>query len=165
MICQKCGKNAATNHIHTVLNGIVKDVYLCTDCAKKYKLIQFQGGGFEAMLSELLNDGVSHKNSIRCDCCGLTLDDVKRTGRIGCSNCYNVFREFLLPTVQKLHGSTRHLGKSPLKREGNISAQPSESAESIDIIKDLKSKLQTAIADEEYELAAVLRDEIKRLEE
>ena len=164
MVCQVCNKALATSHIHSVVNGIVKDVYLCSDCAKNYKLHDFKNDSFEDMLLSLFNDAINTK-SVKCDCCGLTFEEIKRSGRMGCGQCYQTFAQQLIPMVQKIHGSTRHLGKSPqdsLKIETN---KNSNVTDDVNVVDHLKSKLKVAIDSEEYELAALLRDEIKRLEE
>lgn len=165
MICSKCGKNAATNHIHTVINGIVKDVYLCPLCAKESNVSAFSNGDLFEMFSYLLNGektgGESHK---KCELCGSTIEDISKSGRVGCDKCYDVFKAELEPLLIRIHGRTEHIGKKP-KSTVESSVGEIFDKQNIDTENDeiavLKEQLKKAIADENYEQAAVIRDEIK----
>ena len=75
---------------------------------------------------------------------------------MGCNRCYEVFREHLEPTLRRIHGNTVHTGKLPKKGAGKIKLQRQ--------IEQLKSELQAAVVNEQYEKAAELRDRIKELE-
>lgn len=161
MICEKCKKNKATTHLHTVSNGIVKDAYLCSECAKVYKASQFDNSELFDIMQSFFNDSLRVKNDVKCDKCGSTFQEVKTKGRLGCANCYSTFVEQLNETILKLHGSTVHKGKRPF---GDTKNNAEKNDEKYDLISDLKEKLKLAIENEEYEKAAVLRDEIKRLE-
>ena len=93
---------------------------------------------------------------LKCPSCGLSYDDFKQKGRLGCGKCYETFRRLLLPLIKKIHSATRHTGKAPLHLEKRVSSQLK--------IKELHQHLQRAIQLEEYEEAAKLRDQIKELE-
>ncbi|MBO5747165.1 MAG: UvrB/UvrC motif-containing protein [Clostridia bacterium] len=164
MICEKCKKNNATAHLHSVSNGIVKDAYLCSECANAYKVAKFDNGDLFDIMQSFLNDTARVKNNIKCDSCGITFQEVKANGRLGCANCYSAFENQLSDTILKLHGSTVHKGKRPYNDAKNYDVT-SESDDKYDLISDLKQKLKMAVENEQYEQAAVLRDEIKRLEE
>lgn len=163
MLCQNCGANNATSHIHSVINGVVHDKYLCCECAKKYRNSNFEDDGLLKILTSFLNEGVPNiKNSIqKCDCCGTSLYDISKTGKVGCCNCYNVFKNELIPTLVRIHGRTSHVGKNPYEYTEKATNQPTNNDEKIE---NLKRELSTAVANEEYEQAAILRDEIKALE-
>jgi len=92
----------------------------------------------------------------KCNVCGMSFDDFKRTGKIGCANCYNVFRDNLIPILRRLHGSTEHTGKIPAKTARSIQNE--------NVVERLKQELAEAISKEEYERAAELRDRIRELE-
>ncbi len=164
MICQKCNKSNATAHLHSVSNGIVKDAYLCSECAKAYKVAQFESSDLLDIMQSFFNDSVRVKNDIKCESCGMIFDEVKAKGRLGCANCYSAFIDQLSDTILKLHGSTVHKGKRPYDTAKNNDITE-KSDDKYDLISDLKEKLRMAIENEQYEQAAVLRDEIKRLEE
>ena len=97
---------------------------------------------------------------IRCETCGCSFDDIVKSGKVGCADCYETFYDKLLPSLRKIHGQTSHVGKKP--REA-AEPQPGAGADS-DRTQALKQKLAEAVADQNFELAAVLRDEIRRME-
>jgi protein arginine kinase activator len=93
---------------------------------------------------------------VRCDVCGMSFEDFRKTGKLGCGNCYSVFRENLNPILRRIHGSTEHTGKVP----GRVSICMKTTNE----LGKLRAELTAAISSEEYEKAAELRDKIKDLE-
>jgi len=97
------------------------------------------------------------KRGLKCANCGLTYQDFRRIGRLGCSECYRVFKDSLEVLLKRIHGSTQHLGRSPAKA---VAAPPQKRSE----IELLRAKLQRAVGLEEFEEAARLRDKIRALE-
>ena len=61
-----------------------------------------------------------------------------------------------MPTIRRIHGNTEHIGKAA-ESAGEQNRIQNE-------IEELKSQLQKAIDDQEFEKAAELRDKIKSLE-
>ncbi len=167
MLCQKCKQNNATSHIHYVRNGIVRDMYLCNACASDFKTDGLYDGDVFKMLSSLLNNNKADtKNTVRCDCCGTDFDEIRKTGKVGCGNCYRIFEKQLSPTIARLHGKTVHVGKIPSinKINKSISNDENPAKTKEQIIAELKNDLASAIKNEEYEKAAVIRDRIKEEE-
>jgi len=78
--------------------------------------------------------------------CGHTIRDIVFTGRVGCGNCYEYFKKELMPLIEMYQSSLKHKGKVPKN-----------------IILTLEEQLKRAVAKEDYETAARLRDEIKLL--
>ncbi len=160
MLCQKCGKNAATTHIKTVINGKVTEQNLCGYCAAKNGYTNFSGGSITNLLASMLGQSMQINSAIptrKCNCCGATFADIAETGKVGCAQCYTEFEEELLPYLKRIHGSVRHTGKVPGSKELVV-------AESRDKLTELKAKLASLVAAEKYEEAAVVRDEIKKME-
>ena len=160
MFCEKCGKRIATTHIKTVVNGSVKERDLCEVCAAEEGYSEFHGGGLADMLISMLS-GVStdreEKSARRCPVCGSDFSDIAKTGKAGCSECYKTFYTELLPYLKRLHGSVNHVGKTP-------DAVSNETGEKTDELTQLRERLQTLVAEEKYEEAALVRDKIKELE-
>jgi len=98
----------------------------------------------------------------KCPRCGLTYEDFKRVGRLGCGECYSAFKDSLLPLLKRIHGSTQHYGKSPKKFKKVVKTTVVTKGKK-DELGDLKDKLQKAINMEEFEEAAKIRDKIKDL--
>src|SRR5262249_11329212 len=93
---------------------------------------------------------------VQCPRCGLLYSSFKETGRLGCSECYTAFQFQLRPLLRRIHGDTRHRGKAPT----HAGAAGTGARE----IQRLHDDLQRAVEREEFEKAAGIRDEIRRLE-
>ena len=135
MKCEKCGKNEATMYYKETVNGVTREMHLCPECAQKENL----GGAFENAFQSM--------NHFWSDPFHSFLGG-------GCPDCYSTFADILNPYVQKIHGATRHIGTAPAAPE-----QPKA-----DPVADLKAQLKAAVESEDYERAASLRDEIRRME-
>lgn len=158
MMCENCGKNPATTHLKTVLNGVVHEKHLCSYCAANKGYGNLGKLSLTNMLASMLGEGISAGKPItkRCECCGASFSDIAQSGRVGCSECYSVFRQELLPSLNRLHGKAIHVGNTP-KEE--LKEETKEEK-----IKKLKLQLADAIKAEEFENAAKLRDAIRALE-
>lgn len=160
MLCEKCGKNTATTHIKTVINGVVTEMNLCGYCAAKHGYTDFSKGSLSALLSSMLASGVQNAGKIqtgRCSFCGATFAQIAESGKVGCANCYKDFKNELLPYFKRIHGSVQHSGKNPISvKLATTSATPT--------IEELKIRLAELVALEKFEEAAVLRDKIKEEE-
>ena len=171
MLCEKCKKNEAKINLITVVNGEKHEIWLCENCAKDISSIPFFSSvgqninfPFQGMLTEMLSNIDGNKvdidnNKIKeiiCTNCGLTYDEFKKTGRLGCSDCYEEFKVVLEPRIKSLQVGVKHIGKIPnMKGEELIRRRK---------LKNLKEEMQQLIVAEEYERAAIVRDEIRTLE-
>lgn len=168
MLCQNCKVNNATNHIHSVVNGVVSDKYLCSKCAALLQSNQFSDDSIFSMLSSFLNDGVEAKvksqTAKRCECCNMSFAEISKTGRVGCGNCYKTFGKELMPTLVRIHGRSTHVGKGVQTVDVITDKAPNSQETAENKVDTLKKELQKAIETEEYERAAELRDEIRRAE-
>jgi protein arginine kinase activator len=169
MLCDICKKNEATVHLTEIVNEEVRELHICEKCARvKGVSIQQHFGIAEFLsgLAEVPADTVSRKShiSIKCPDCGMSYDNFKKIGRFGCAKCYSAFKRALYPLFKKIHGTSCHIGKEPLKSAAVRTDKPSAAKTVKDKLKDLKAKLLDAIKAEEFERAAVLRDKIKAIE-
>ena len=157
MMCDKCKKNPATTHIKTVTNGVVNETNLCSYCAAEQGYNNFGKISLTNMLASMFGDGIGKLDSVttRCNCCGAAFSDIVESGRLGCSECYNVFKEHLMPSLIRLHGKASHIGNRPAGVNEENNQQK---------INDLKENLKLAVKNEEFETAAKIRDQIKELE-
>ena len=161
MLCEICGKNAATTHIRTVVNGEIYEKHICSSCAAKEGYGDIKSNNLSELLSSMLGESnFQFKKSevTRCKCCGSSFSDIAESGKCGCAECYSVFYEQLLPYIKRVHGSTEHMGKTLEK----TSSEQRKIQEKID---KLRAQLNQLINEEKYEQAAVVRDEIKKLKE
>lgn len=158
MLCEKCKKNHADTHISKTVNGVHYEMNLCSACAAE-EGFENLGGGLFGMLAYMFgeNAGVYGKNETkRCKQCGRSFSDIAESGRLGCAECYKTFSAELEPSLQRIHGKIKHIGK-------HSKAYNKKTDDKTDIEK-LKEKLSEAVSREEYEKAAEIRDEIKKLE-
>jgi len=166
MICEKCKKNEAKIHLIKLINAERTETWLCEGCAKEISEISLisslspiEGASFQNILNgyfEVLNNNKKEKIEIVCKNCGLTYSQFRNSGQLGCASCYDSFSEFLRPMIKRIHGDLEHVGKIP-NEAGNQFIE-------IKRIKRLKEELQKCISVEAYERAAIIRDEIKILE-
>lgn len=166
MNCQECGKKPATLHFTKIVNGEKTEFHFCEACAReKGELIPGAPNGFSIhnLLSGLLDFEPNNTNvigskpqEIRCEECGLTYAQFGKLGHFGCSSCYSYFSDRLDPILKRVQGNTVHIGKIP-KRVGGLIRGKRE-------IEELKKELQSRIEKEEFEQAALIRDQIRELE-
>ena len=158
MLCCICKEREATVHLTQIAGDKMQKVDLCEDCAKTKGL--YDPTGF-SLADLLLGLGASQEieqaaggSEIQCPRCGFTQADFKKAGRLGCPDCYTAFAEALENLLKTMHKGTRHVGKVPENLR--------ESRDSNDRLKLLQKRLAKAIESEDFERAAVLRDEIKQ---
>lgn len=159
MLCDICHKNIATVHLTEIINDKVVEMHICQACAqtKANELNEHLNiSGFLGGLADMVGGLPQERRSLRCPSCGLSYEEFKEKGRLGCEKCYETFRRFLLPLLKKIHSSIVHTGKSPVSLDKKTSGKPR--------ITELHQRLKKAIQLEEYEEAARLRDQIKELE-
>lgn len=161
MKCQKCGKFDATTHITEIANGIKTESWLCSHCANSadgnFSFSDLFHSDFDNFWGSMLGQQkVFDKSLQQCPICNSTLSDIKKTGRLGCSECYSAFHDFLLNPLKEIQGSTKHIGKVParIKKINKVEQET----------KNLKDLLNQAVQNQEFEKAAELRDRIKLLE-
>jgi len=90
-----------------------------------------------------------------CSMCGWSFTNIDKTGKVGCGGCYETFKNELTPTVMQIHGTAKHTGKIPKNRSAQISAKRK--------IEELNIKMKKVIAEQNFEEAAVIRDEINKI--
>ena len=162
MLCDNCGENEAVIHLTQIVDNQMGTFHLCEACAAEKGLEpEPEAGNFPLtdFLAQMSQEQPSSEESgsTRCDYCGLTLDDFKKIGRLGCPHCYVTFDAHLRGLFRRLHGGTQHVGKVYLPPD-------STAAERSEQLNRLRRKLQSAVDREEFEQAAKLRDQIHELE-
>ena len=152
----------ASIHLTQVVNNEVRSLHLCEACAAAQGLDASPGAPAEPLvefLTQMAKEPMADAPgaSGACPSCGLTAAELKRTGRLGCSTCYLHFASHLRTLVRRLHGATQHTGKGFVARELAGTKRTAQ-------IVGLRRSLQRAIDGEEFERAAGLRDELRRVE-
>ena len=174
MTCDICGKKKATVHLTEIVDEQMSEMHLCEECARQKSTQMEQQFGLADLLAGLSDTSKptaskeGEKSVLKCIRCALPYEDFRKFGRLGCGECYTSFKEHLTGLLRKIHGSNKYLGKTPVTYQENKTAANPESAVALlpsDALADLKKQLQSAIAAEDFEKAAQIRDKIRNFEQ
>jgi protein arginine kinase activator len=156
MICESCKEREATVHLTQVVDGAIKKLHLCEECAAKSG---FDVHGPISITDILLGMGGAKETAPEtpertCPRCHMRRTDFKKSGRFGCAMCYEAFAEDLPSLLRAMHRSGQHVGKIPASRSAGIQMEAE--------LATLQQALERAIAEERFEEAARIRDEIQK---
>ncbi len=149
MLCQICKQNNAVTFIQKRDGRRNEMMPICAACAEKLQYTDWSD-----LLEYFLN---TSRQTVTCPLCGTTADEISKTGLVGCSQCYVVFDRMLRPSIERIHGKTVYRGKVPAVIVNNL---PEEKT----AVEQLKEKLKIAVLNEDYESAALLRDQIRKIQ-
>ncbi len=166
IFCDECKKNIATVFLTKISSDEVSKVQLCDECANRMEetteaanLIAFLPqilSGLQGMEDQHLIEDVLSCEPVICEFCGTSFNDFQKMGFVGCAECYRAFDEKLVAVLLDFQEATEHIGKIPGKA--------SESAKLRKRLVELERFLERQIAEEEYESAAAVRDQIREIE-
>lgn len=161
MKCEICNKKEAVIHVQQIMGTSVYELHLCEDCAKA-KGIAARSDELKLSLQDLLLGLMDFHTDDRkgevasCPSCGMSYADFRKEGRVGCTACFSAFHKDIVSVFGGKKSPILHAGKYPKK---------------LKLLKtllidreELKLKLDEAVRQENYEIAAVLRDRIEELE-
>ena len=155
--CSQCGE-VATVHLTQIINNKIIKVDLCESCAQKKGVTDPEGFSLADLLQKTHGGAATGgEPKLSCPKCGLNTADFRRTGRLGCASCFEVFAPLLRPALEDMHMGTEHQGKVP---ERALNRQDVHRQ-----LSSLQSALAAAIDEEAYEEAAKLRDQIRAIEQ
>jgi len=163
MLCQICGKSAASVHFTEIHDNKMSEIHVCERCAEekglhtptskhKFDIADLLAG----MVDSMTSTEEERVGSVQCSTCGLLYSQFRETGRVGCADCYHAFRFQLRPLLRRIHGSVECKAKIPPRAGGDESHARQ--------IQRLHDELQRLVEHEEFERAAAIRDEIRRLQ-
>ena len=158
MNCDVCKTNKATVFLTQMVDNKIQSVNLCDACSKEKGVSDSTGFG---LADKLFGLGASQEmersgGMQKCPVCGFSQADFKKTGRLGCAQCYETFADSLTSLLKAMHKGTSHIGKVPARLLRTIQTDAK--------MKDLERDLEQAVRAEDYESAAEIRDQIKQLE-
>ncbi len=157
MKCEICGIKEAVLFVQQITSNKTKEMHICLDCAKLHGL----SGNFEIpinnLFSELLNNSQTtvKQHKAACPVCGFMLEDLQKKHKLGCPECYTFFKSEVFSLLKKSGIEGTYHGSMP-KRLANFRS----------ILTDrmiFQEKLDKAVAEEDYEKAAIYRDKLKAL--
>lgn len=161
MQCENCGNEDAVVQLTTVKENEMRVLHLCQSCAADKGVESGATGGALPLADFLaqMGKGVAEETPGlgACPSCGLTPGQLKQSGRLGCSQCYGHFEQHLRGLLRRLHGATQHVGKT-------VTPRSAEEQDRTARVESLRRSLQRAVDAEDFEHAASLRDQIRRME-
>lgn len=164
-VCDLCHEKPATIHVQESVHGRERTLHVCPTCAAREKLTpkaldslsltEFLYS-FADLAAELGEDSErdAELDALECPTCGLTGAQFREHGLLGCPSCY--------AALAPCFGADRPTGGLPLP--GPL-APPERDAEARRGLRDLQDELDRAVEAENYERAAILRDEIQELQQ
>lgn len=175
--CQLC-ENDATVHEVMVKNGVRMERHLCEACAQKHGLATQP---INELISKYIISGTPAPAGIKpppppgseaCPGCELTFNQFKQTGVLGCPECYRAFENLLSPLIERAHnGTSQHVGKQPKRllataAEGRVNPEiiVGTAEDRAKRLRAVRQQLDEAVQNEQYERAAKLRDELRKLQ-
>ncbi|MBT8486980.1 MAG: hypothetical protein HKO59_09560 [Phycisphaerales bacterium] len=158
MKCDRCNKPAVVHEV-TVKDGVKTEMHLCEEHASAKGIALPDETPINQLLTQFVickENRPARSRRIRCQTCGTAFASFRRSGLLGCSDCYGAFEEHLGPMIERAqNGGTSHAGKCPRRGGATIDQQLH--------IQRLFKELEDAVASEEYEKAAQLRDRLRDL--
>ncbi len=184
MTCKRCGKNNAEIYYKQTVNGKTSEYALCQECAEELRKngeldinIPFSYDSFPSFfgfndffgITGLPKGAYGTKKAVsekkKCTLCASTFEDLVKSGKVGCAECYKVFKDELRASIENIHGNAKYMGRqikktAPESVESFEAETPKEQSE----LEKLRFELEMAVKEQEYEKAAVLRDRIREIE-
>ena len=162
MLCDVCRERDATVTLTHAVKGEVNVLNLCQGCAAERANETSGTTPLKNMIADYLpavqaQAVAAQVESIRCSFCSMSLGDFREAGRLGCASCYTTFDQSLRALLRRVHGNARHVGRQ-------YEAPPPDLLREVTVLGELRDRLHRAIAQEEFEEAAQLRDKIRGME-
>jgi len=180
VLCESCGQREATIHEVLIKGGTKLEKHLCEVCAQTPADEPASNLPINELISKyMVSPGVTAtdktderepQSTTVCPSCAMSLREFRQSGLLGCPVCYTVFEEQLGPLIERAHeGGACHVGKTPRRaldsgrEKGDVERLLGDSKERADRLGALRKQLTDAVESEQYERAAQLRDEMRRV--
>ncbi len=162
MLCDECRERDASVHLTQAAGGEVTQRHLCAKCAAEQGIETTVTTPPKHVIGEFLQAvqqqaSAAQADAVRCTYCAMTLRDFRATGRLGCSRCYATFEQSLRELLRRVQGSAKHVGRRYVPPAVDVLAKATT-------IGELRDRLRRAVENEEFEVAATLRDQIRDAE-
>ncbi|MBN8643810.1 MAG: UvrB/UvrC motif-containing protein [Planctomycetes bacterium] len=159
--CDRCAADATVHEV-TLKSGEKVEHHLCESCARSAGIAINAAISLEKLVTTFVTQHAAAAGpravSNACEGCGLTFAEFRQKGLLGCPSCYASFEQQIGPLIERAHqGATHHCGKTPAKAEFSEAMRQRMTL--------LRQQLSEAVASEQYERAAVIRDELSRVTE
>ncbi|MCB9898105.1 MAG: UvrB/UvrC motif-containing protein [Planctomycetes bacterium] len=156
--CDRCD-SPATVHMTDIKQGEKTERHFCEECARAMQVPQPSKELAKLLKSfEPIHSMARRKlaqTNLACPECGMTYAEFRQQGRFGCPHDYKAFGDEVVKLLQRIHGSTEYSGPAP-------DGRTIEGGKLVDEVTLIRARLEQAVAEEDYEQAARLRDEIRQ---
>lgn len=168
MLCEDCGERESTYTVSVLMGTEYTTRHLCPECMARMNA-GLAAGNIRNLLSTLMSAISGARGDMEetpakeeeqgedvvCPRCGTTLSAFRKSGHLGCAGCYEAFRTQLQPMLEQIHGKTQHAGRRPLH---TVQEQHTRTRR-----EQLTRLMAQAVAAEDFETAALLRDQLRAL--
>jgi len=155
-LCEACGRRRATVHLTDFVEGQPIERHLCRHCFEAREGVELPPAVMLAHILSAVAPELREMSARQCPDCGISYLEFRQNLQLGCPRDYKVFDKALDQLIERFHGASAHCGKAPPGEDG---------ASAVDRrIRSLQHRQREAIAEEDYELAAHLRDRIRTLQ-
>jgi protein arginine kinase activator len=163
VLCEDCKKNKAIINFTQIIDNKVTTYHLCEKCAEN-KGVNGKDNLHDSPLNNFISEIGSHLEEEKdqtggkaCGSCGSSFKEIKESGKLGCPQCYFTYEQELGSLLRRIQGSQVHVGKRLRSPGSKLSSKESR-------LVELRKMLEESVHKEEFEKAAMLRDEIHGLE-
>ncbi len=159
--CDKCDKPA---EVHEIDVEAGRDIHLCREHAIEAGFQVPQSAPVTELLTQFATMSPPPEASkprraerpTACENCGSTFARFRKTGLLGCPDCYESFARQLESVISRSqNGANAHVGRVPDQSSDLVDLQA--------LRRSLIEELDRAVASEQYERAASLRDRLNTL--
>ncbi len=153
MLCNICNERDAMLLVQQVSIGGKKEIHLCPQCAKSRGIDVAEtkiGSSIETLINSV------SMNTRCCYVCGKSYNDIKKSGLLGCPECYIAFNEEIKTQLIKKGAGLPYTGSMP-KKLAHFRSMLTDRIE-------IQKKLDDSVEHENFEKAAMYRDFLKTLD-
>ncbi len=173
MKCDHC-HNPAVVHEVKIIQGVTHEVHLCVEHALaaghqvpsgpdqlpdvqiQFAVVGPMGMPPGGIAGPSGKPAKGPKQVKSCPNCGLVFASIRQNGLLGCAECYRAFEAELTGLIEQAQaGGNFHCGRSPRNCR--------DAAARLELRSRLAKELDEAVAAEQYERAAKLRDRLLHL--
>jgi protein arginine kinase activator len=161
-LCESCREHDGVIRIAQSSGANTKELWLCERCSRRFGFERKPKSLYSAvadLASGLIDRSAAHRDAhgtARCPRCSTTFAAIRRTGKVGCSECYVTFGERIGRVVLGLAGRADHTGKYPERFSRYKRAFMDR--------ERMRRSLDESLEREDYERAAKIRDSLRALE-
>jgi protein arginine kinase activator len=154
--CEACGLRRATVHLTELVDGQAAQRHLCKHCYEEKEGVELPPAAVLAQILSVVAPELEEMGARQCPACSINYLEFRQNLTLGCPNDYEVFGSALEQLIERIHGATVHCGKVRSEAGAGVAIEGR--------LRALRQRQEEAVSEENYELAAELRDRIRELQ-